>query len=149
MLFVVNKPIHRTDSQTRTANPRRRMELYQMRKPSPGLIVERVVFTAGEHLEAQQQIERRAREIWRAGGYRRGTALNDWLQAEREVLEQFIWAYARRHALRQPSAKGTLAGIARKNPEARTLKRPRTIAARDPRSTFAQKFKCGVSAAFP
>jgi Protein of unknown function (DUF2934) len=70
---------------------------------SLGMIGERVVFTAREHLGAQQQIERRAHELWWAGGCRHGTALTDWLQAESEVLEQFTWAYARRHALRQSS----------------------------------------------
>jgi hypothetical protein len=49
-----------------------------------------VGFTSGEHLGVQEQIERRARELWCAGGCRLGTALNDWLQAEREVLEQFM-----------------------------------------------------------
>jgi hypothetical protein len=102
---------------------------------SPGMIVERVVFTAGEHLRAQQQIERRAREIWCAGGYRRGTALNDWLQAECEVLEQFIWAYARRHALRQSLRRGISISGARKRPGTRILKRGRTFPVREPQST--------------
>jgi hypothetical protein len=75
----------------------------EVQHTSPSLIVERVVFTAGEHLGAQQQIERRAHELWCAGGCRHGTTLSDWLQAESEVLEQFTWAYARRHALRQSS----------------------------------------------
>src|SRR5258706_6966483 len=60
-----------------------------------------VVFTSGEHLGVQEQIERRARELWCAGGCRHGTALNDWLRAEREVLEQFIGACARRHSFPQ------------------------------------------------
>jgi len=76
---------------------RRKME------PSPSMIAEKVVFTANEHVRAQQQIERRAHELWCAGGCPLGTALNDWLQAESEVLEQFLRAYARRHALRQSS----------------------------------------------
>src|SRR5271163_2447994 len=62
----------------------------RMGKPSPGRIVEGVVCRVEEHCRVQQQIERRANELWCAGGCRHGTALNDWLQAEREVVEQFI-----------------------------------------------------------
>jgi hypothetical protein len=62
-----------------------------------------VGFTSGEHLGVQEQIERRARELWCAGGCRHGTALNDWLLAEREVLEQFIRVCTQRHSLPQPS----------------------------------------------
>jgi len=102
-----------------------------MRNLSPSLMVERVVFTAREHLGAQQQIERRAHELWCAGGCRRGTALNDWLQAEREVLEQFVWAYARRHALRQSSRPGSSVNVARRKPEARILKRGSELMARE------------------
>jgi hypothetical protein len=94
------------------------------------MIAEKVIFTAGEHREVQQQIERRARELWRAGGCRDGAALSDWLQAEREVLEQFIWVYARRDALQQSLRPGASVGFARKNSETRVLKRRETIAAR-------------------
>jgi Protein of unknown function (DUF2934) len=59
-------------------------------EPSRGKIVEGVVFRVEEHFRVQQQIERRANELWRAGGCRHDTALNDWLQAEGEVVEQFI-----------------------------------------------------------
>ena len=51
------------------------------------------VLTAEGHLRLQEQIERRANELWRTGGCRDGTSLNDWLQAEREVLEQRARAY--------------------------------------------------------
>src|SRR5579859_6221788 len=98
-----------------------------MRKLSPGMVVERVVFTGEEHLEAQRQIERRAREIWRAGGCRCGAALNDWLQAEREVLEQFIWGYARRHALRQSLSAGASVRVALNKPKPRILKLERAL----------------------
>jgi len=54
------------------------------------------VLTAEGHLRLQEQIERRAHELWRAGGCRDGTGLSDWLQAEREVLEQRARAYQRR-----------------------------------------------------
>jgi hypothetical protein len=91
-----------------------------------------LVFTAEEHLGVQEQIERRARELWSVGGCRRDTALNDWVQAEREVLEHFIRACARRHSLPQSSV-----GIAWSKPETRILKRGRAIAARGPQSTPA------------
>jgi len=109
-----------------------------MRKLSPDLIVERVVFTVEEHLEAQQQIERRALALWCAGGCRPGTTLTDWLEAEREVLGQFIWAYARRHALLQSSGTGTSVGVARKQPGARVPNRGRTFPAREPQSASAR-----------
>jgi hypothetical protein len=56
--------------------------------------VRKVVFTAEQHLGVQEQIESRARELWCMGAGCHGTALSHWLQAEREVLEQFIRAYA-------------------------------------------------------
>src|SRR5579862_6403771 len=42
-----------------------------------GMIAESVVFTAEEHLKAQQQIEQRAHALWCAGGCREGGALNN------------------------------------------------------------------------
>jgi len=108
-----------------------------MKKQSPDRMANGMVFTAEEHLEVQQQIERRARELWCAGGCRHGTTLNDWLRAEHEVLAQFIRACARRHTLPQSSV-----GIARSKPETRILKRGQAMAARDPQST-------SVLAAFP
>jgi len=89
-------------------------------------------FTSGEHLGVQEQIERRARELWSVGGCRHGTALNDWLQAEREVLEQFIRVCARRHSLPQSSV-----GVSLSKPEARILKPERTISASHPQTTSA------------
>src|ERR1700722_12585808 len=59
----------------------------QMRELSPDRIAEGVVFRVEEHLRVQQQIERRARALWLAGGCRDGAALNDWLQAEHEIVE--------------------------------------------------------------
>jgi cytidylate kinase len=108
-----------------------------MSELSPSLIVERVAFTAGEHLEVEQQIERRARELWCLQGCQDGSALDDWLQAEREVSEHFIWAYARRRALRQAPRRGASIRVAQKKPEAPILKRGRTIAARDQQSASA------------
>jgi hypothetical protein len=50
-------------------------------------------FTVADHLKVQIQIERRARELWLAGGAHENTALDNWLNAEREALEEFIQAY--------------------------------------------------------
>jgi DUF2934 family protein len=90
-----------------------------------------VGFTSGEHLGVQEQIERRARELWCAGGFRHG-ALNDWLRAEREVLEQFIRVCVRRHSLPQSSV-----GVARSKPETRILKPGRTVTVSHLQSTSA------------
>jgi len=54
-------------------------------------------FTVAEHLKVQEQIEQRAYELWLAGGSRQNGALENWVRAEREVLEDFI--QARTHAL--------------------------------------------------
>jgi hypothetical protein len=67
------------------------------------------LFTVDDHLRVQHQIEVRANEFWRAGGCREQSALNDWLRAEREVLEQFVLAYnahlARREASQRPAPR--------------------------------------------
>src|SRR5580700_8086152 len=98
--------------------------IHQMRELPPGSIVEGVVFRVEEHLQMQEQTERRAHELWHAGGCRDGAALSDWLQAEREVLEEFIRAYFReRSSLPQPSRPGPSVGVARRKAEARILKR--------------------------
>ena len=63
------------------------------------------LFTADDHLHVQQHIEKRAHELWREGGCCDQSALSDWLRAEREVLEQFVLAYAMRPpARREPLA---------------------------------------------
>ena len=49
-----------------------------------------VSLTADEHLWLQKQIEKRAHELWRTGGRRPNATLNDWLQAEREIAEEFF-----------------------------------------------------------
>jgi hypothetical protein len=94
-----------------------------------------VGFTSEEHLGVQEQIERRARELWAVGGCRQGTALNDWLKAEREVLEQFIRVYARRRTLPQSSGQISSDRVAGSTPETKILKRGRTIAAKYALST--------------
>ena len=48
------------------------------------------VFTVADHLKVQMEIEQRARELWLAGGSRQNTTLDNWLKAEREVVEEFI-----------------------------------------------------------
>jgi hypothetical protein len=128
-LFVVNKPIHRTGTGPRTAGTSTRTKFNPVREMRPRMVIDQVAFTAGQHLRVQQEIERCARELWCAGGCCSGTALNDWLQAEREVLEQFIGAFAERRALRHSSRPGCSARIARRKRAARILKRGRTIAA--------------------
>jgi Protein of unknown function (DUF2934) len=47
-------------------------------------------FTVTDHLKVQEQIEQRAYELWLAGGSRQNGALDNWLNAEHEVLENFI-----------------------------------------------------------
>ena len=64
------------------------------------------LFTVHDHLRVQQQIEERANDLWRTGGCCGQSALADWLQAEREVLEQFVLAYTlRRSARREPNRR--------------------------------------------
>lgn len=48
------------------------------------------VFTVADHLKVQMEIEQRAHELWLTGGSRQDTSLDNWLRAEREVLEDFI-----------------------------------------------------------
>jgi len=55
------------------------------------------VFTVGDHLKVQEQIEQRAYELWLGGGSHQNGTLENWVRAEREVLEDFI--QARTHAL--------------------------------------------------
>ncbi|HJT89915.1 MAG TPA: DUF2934 domain-containing protein [Bryobacteraceae bacterium] len=38
------------------------------------------------HLELEERIRRRAHQIWEEGGRHEGRDLEDWLQAEQEVL---------------------------------------------------------------
>ena len=48
------------------------------------------VFTVADHLKVQLQIEQLAYELWRARGCRKEGALDNWRQAEGDVLEEFI-----------------------------------------------------------
>ena len=54
-------------------------------------------FTVADHLKVQMQIEQRAHELWLAEGAHENTALDNWLNAEHEVLEEFIQAYKNSH----------------------------------------------------
>jgi hypothetical protein len=45
--------------------------------------------TVDDHLRVQAAIERRAYDLWQAGGAGQGDALSHWLQAEDEVLREF------------------------------------------------------------
>ena len=58
---------------------------------------------AGEAL--RKQIEKRAHELWQAGGCREGNAEADWLQAEREVLSQGTRDQERTRQPAQPTAR--------------------------------------------
>jgi len=83
------------------------------------------LFTVEDHLRVQQQIEARANELWRAGGCCDGTALSDWLRAEREVLEQFVLAYdLAQPAGQEPDRKLTVEVRARR-PNAAILRQRR------------------------
>jgi hypothetical protein len=120
-----------------------------MNKYSPGMVVESVVFTVEEHLKAQLETERRAHALWCAGGCRCGTALKDWLRAEREVLEQFIWAYARQHALRPFAKPETSCAGSRRKTET-MMKRVRTSAIKAPQSKSAwTMFDKTISSPYP
>ena len=74
-------------------NAFRRASMKQATRSNKG---EGPLFTANDHLRAQMQIEQRAYELWRARGCRQDGALDNWLQAEGEVLEEFIRAYRNR-----------------------------------------------------
>lgn len=41
-----------------------------------------------EEIGLREQIEKRAYALWQVGGCRHGNDVDDWLQAEREVLAQ-------------------------------------------------------------
>ena len=45
--------------------------------------------TVEEHLWLHQMMERRAHELWLARGCRPESALDDWVQAERETWKKF------------------------------------------------------------
>src|SRR5262249_42505224 len=78
-------------------NPPRRASMKQTKT------WETPIFTVDDHLTVQKQIEKRAHEIWCARGCKDNAALDDWLSAEREVLEDFILTYGQRQSLLQAS----------------------------------------------
>ncbi len=80
------------------------------------------LFTVEDHLRVQQQIEARANELWRDGGCCDQSALNHWLRAEREVLEQFILAYDPRPSARVKPRRGRITGPKPPNQRTQLLK---------------------------
>src|SRR6266853_1343649 len=82
------------------------------------------LFTVEDHLRVQQQIEARANELWRSGGRCDETALSDWLQAEREVLGQFVLDYGVRQPARRESSRRAAAEVKARSPKA-TIQRQR------------------------
>ncbi len=65
------------------------------------------VLAAEHHLRAQTQIEQRAQQLWFAGLGRPAAALNDWLRAEREVVNELCAAFLHRN-LRPPEPAANL-----------------------------------------
>lgn len=90
------------------------------------------LFTKDDHLSAQQQIEERAHELWRAGGCCDGSALSDWLRAEQEVLEQFVLAYALRPSARREPSRRRTAEVTPPDPEPPILRQRPTTKSRRP-----------------
>jgi Protein of unknown function (DUF2934) len=65
--------------------------------------------TVDEHLRLQREIEKRAYDLWRTGGCNQTTGLQEWLQAEREILEEFVRGRLRQSKARsQPEGRGQL-----------------------------------------
>jgi len=54
------------------------------------------VLATEQHLRAQTQIEQRAHQLWFAKGGHPSGALNDWLRAEREVVQKLCDALLHR-----------------------------------------------------
>jgi hypothetical protein len=101
-----------------------------MKQGTQTTMQEAPLFAVDDHVRVQQQIEERAYELWRAGGCRGQAALSDWPQAEREVLEQFVLAYALRPSARpepnrKPAAEVKAAGQETPSPRLRPTTDPR------------------------
>jgi len=62
-----------------------------------------VILATEQHLRAQTQIEQRAQQLWFERGSRPGNALNDWLRAEREVVQN-LCAALRHRRIPEPEA---------------------------------------------
>jgi hypothetical protein len=100
-------------------------------------IVKRMAFTAEIHLRVQAQIEQRAHTLWCAGGCQHNNALNDWLQAEREILREFIQSHANRHLLPKSLRLRISGGATRSKPQHRLLEPGRSIVATRQQTTSA------------
>src|SRR5258708_35500210 len=81
------------------------------------------LFTVYDHLRVQQQIEERAHELWHAGGCCDQSAMSDWLQAEREVLAQFVLAYALQGSAPREPSRSPAAEAKPRRPETTTPSR--------------------------
>ena len=62
-----------------------------------------VILATEQHLRAQTNIERRAHQLWFAQGCRAGVALNDWVRAEYEVVQNLCQALLSRNT-REPES---------------------------------------------
>jgi len=62
----------------------------QIPPPSSQPVLPQYEFTIEEHRGVQQEIEERAHHFWFTSGSALSNALNDWLQAENEVLMAFV-----------------------------------------------------------
>jgi len=93
------------------------------------------VFTVADHLHAQQQIEKRAHELWRSGGRCDGTALSDWLRAEREVLGQFVLDYSAWQPARGEPSRRAAAEAKGRSPKATILRQRPTNKSQNPLAT--------------
>ncbi|MGO9588199.1 MAG: DUF2934 domain-containing protein [Limisphaerales bacterium] len=56
-----------------------------------------VVLATEQHLRAQTHIEQRAHQLWFAQGCRLGGALDDWIRAECEVVQNLCQAFLSRN----------------------------------------------------
>jgi hypothetical protein len=59
--------------------------LMKIRPESTAPVSAANVLHAGESLSMEEQIARRAHELWQQRGHTEGADLDDWLQAEREL----------------------------------------------------------------
>jgi hypothetical protein len=69
-----------------------------------------VILATGQHLLAQAQIEQRAHQIWLASNSRAEDTLNNWLRAEREVVDNLCAALSQKH-IKEPESDANLSLI--------------------------------------
>lgn len=56
-----------------------------------------IILATAQHIRAQTQIEQRAQQIWFAGNDRPENTLDNWLRAEREVVQNLCEALLHRN----------------------------------------------------